>query len=270
MSRRMLTATLVLVLALAFTGTALAEHAWGPYHWARTASPFTLKLGDNVTRTWDGHLSVASSDWTRSTVLNTTIVAGGTRPRTCKATSGRVEVCNASYGNNGWLGIAGISIVNGQHITQGYVKLNDYYWNNFAYDERDRALVTCQEIGHTLGLGHQDENFNNAPLGTCMDYSANPGPADEHPNAHDYAQLETIYSHLDSTTTVKRLEQAIRKMPPAMRDIEFDGIGQWGKLVDVTDDGRRSTFELDFGNGYKVITHVFWAFDVRGDHGDEH
>lgn len=24
-------------------------HAWGTYHWARTANPFALKLGDNVT-----------------------------------------------------------------------------------------------------------------------------------------------------------------------------------------------------------------------------
>jgi len=24
----------------------------------------------------------------------------------CRATSGRVEVCNGTYGNNGWLGVA--------------------------------------------------------------------------------------------------------------------------------------------------------------------
>ena len=27
-----------------------------------------------------------------------------------------------------------------------------------------------QEIGHTFGLDHQDENFSNANLGSCMDY----------------------------------------------------------------------------------------------------
>jgi len=28
--------------------TASATHSWGGYHWARTANPFTIKLGNNV------------------------------------------------------------------------------------------------------------------------------------------------------------------------------------------------------------------------------
>ncbi len=32
----------------------------------------------------------------------------------------------------------------------------------------------CQEIGHDFGLDHQDENFNNPNLGTCMDYTNDP------------------------------------------------------------------------------------------------
>jgi hypothetical protein len=43
------------VLALATIGTAApsanATHSWNGYHWARTANPFTLKLGDNLTST---------------------------------------------------------------------------------------------------------------------------------------------------------------------------------------------------------------------------
>jgi hypothetical protein len=27
----------------------IEKHAWNDYHWARTANPFTLELGDNVT-----------------------------------------------------------------------------------------------------------------------------------------------------------------------------------------------------------------------------
>src|SRR5258705_4313947 len=44
----------------------------GNYHWARTANPFTLKLDNNVTAAWTSYLNLASSDWTASTVLNTT------------------------------------------------------------------------------------------------------------------------------------------------------------------------------------------------------
>ena len=51
---------LVLVLALALAPFLLltperasASHSCGNYHWARTANPFTLKLGDNVSSAWD-------------------------------------------------------------------------------------------------------------------------------------------------------------------------------------------------------------------------
>src|SRR3990167_1197092 len=191
---------------LAAVGLALvagATHSWGGYHWARTASPFTLKLGDNVSGAWDSYLGTSSADWSVSAVLDTTIVAGGTDPRRCKPTLGRVEVCNSKYGKNGWLGIAGI-YVNGGHITQGYVKVNDTYFNTAYYNTPAwRNLVLCQEVGHTLGLDHQDEDFNNPSLGTCMDYSSDPTP-NQHPNQHDYDMLSEIYAHFDTTTTLSQ------------------------------------------------------------------
>lgn len=201
-----LTAGLVLA-TLATTVPAQASHSWGTYHWARTANPFSLKLGDSVSAQWDAYLSEASSDWTASSVLNTTIVAGSAgNLRRCAPPKGRIEVCNTTYGNNGWLGIAGIT-VSGGHITSAYVKLNDTYFNSGAYNTPGwRRMVMCQEIGHAFGLDHQDEAFDNANLGTCMDYTDNPlGPPDnQHPNQHDYDQLETIYAHLDASTTIKQ------------------------------------------------------------------
>ena len=80
--------------------------------------------------------------------------------------------------------------------------MNDTYFNT-AQDNTPawRNLVVCQEVGHTFGLDHQDENFSNPNLGTCMDYTNNPA-TNQHPNAHDYEELETIDAHFDSTTTV--------------------------------------------------------------------
>ena len=72
-------ATVVLALV------AGATHSWGGYHWARTANPFTLKLGDNLSNTWDPYLATASADWSLSSVLNTSIVPGNVSPRTCKS-----------------------------------------------------------------------------------------------------------------------------------------------------------------------------------------
>ncbi len=234
----------------------LASHSWGNYHWARTSNPFTLKLGDNLTSSWDSYLATTSADWSVSRVLDTVIVAGEAKGKNCRPTSGRAEVCNARYGNNGWLGIAQIW-VSGSHITQGSVRVNDTYFSTSTYNTPAwRNLVMCQEVGHIFGLDHQDENFNNAPLGTCMDYSNDPNP-NQHPNSHDYDQLETIYAHLDSFTTVD--SAATANMPPAMGQIDFDSPGQWGRLVKGSRERGTSIYELDFGGGHKVFTFVTWT-----------
>jgi hypothetical protein len=235
-----------------------ANHSWGGYHWARTSNPVALKLGDNVNSAWDTYLTGAISDWNQSAVLDLTKVAGGTRPKNCRPTSGRIEVCNANYGNNGWLGVAQIW-VSGLHITQATTKLNDTYFNTATYNSPAwRRLVTCQEVGHTFGLDHQDENFNNPNLGTCMDYTSDPDgpPSNEHPNQHDYEELNTIYSHVDNTTTAG---QAVTGNPAAMDEMDLEGPGQWGRKIRSTNGGRTELFELDFGHGRKVFTHVIWA-----------
>ena len=252
--RRALILVSALTLVTALPLTASASHSWGGYHWARTANPFTLKLGDNVTSTWDSYLGTTSADWTASSVLNSTIVAGGSRSaKLCNATSGQVQVCNAKYGNNGWLGIASIW-ASGSHITKAAVKVNDTYFNTANYNTPAwRNLVMCQEVGHTLGLAHQDEAFDNPNLGTCMDYTGNPD-SNQHPNAHDYDQLASIYSHLDSTTTVAA---ASASSPAAGAGDVADAA--WGRLVQVTNNGRGAWYERDLGSGDVLLTHVFWA-----------
>jgi hypothetical protein len=254
MRLKLLAVAAAAVLAVvALPGLAQADHSWGGYHWARTSNPFTLKLGDNVDSKWDSYLATTSADWSQSSVLNTTIVAGATKPRSCKATTGRVEVCNAAYGNTGWLGIASISITGGTHITAGYVKLNDSYFNTATYNTPAwRNVVSCQEVGHTLGLDHQDEDFTNPDLNTCMDYSNNPNP-NQHPNAHDYEQLESIYAHLDSTSTVGA-DAPGRGKPQAGKDAS-----SWGSRVEGSPAAGHSTYVKDLGGGEVVVTFVTCA-----------
>lgn len=244
-------ATAALIAAFIPWGGAQADHSWGGYHWARQSNPFTLKLGDNVTSQWDSYLATTSSDWSKSSVLDTVIVTGAAKGR-CRATTGRVEVCNSTYGSNGWLGIASISITGGVHITAGTVKLNDTYFNTTKYNTPAwRNLVMCQEVGHAFGLDHQDENFDNANLGTCMDYTSNPS-TNQHPNAHDYAQLETIYAHLDSFTTVGAAA------PQRQAHVGNDA-STWGRLVGGSRASGESTYVRSFGHGNYVVTHVVWA-----------
>ena len=235
-------------------GTAFATHSWGNYHWARTQNPFTLKMGDNVSSNWDSYLTTTSDDWSLSSVLDTTIVAG-LGGKNCRATNGRVEICNRKYGKNGWLGIAQVWVNSSGHITQGVVKMNDTYFNTATYNTPAwKNLVMCQEVGHTLGLDHQDEAFNNANLGTCMDYTNNPG-TNQHPNAHDYTELEEIYAHLDSTTTLGA------GLPSGGNgaEIDLDDPSAWGKGLRKDSKGNNSLFGQDLGNGEKLFTFVIWA-----------
>jgi len=247
----------VVGLTIALVSPVSANHSWGGYHWARTSNPFTVKLGDNVSGLWDNLLGVASNDWSQSTVLDTAVVAGGTRPKACRATAGMVEVCSSRYGNTGWLGVAQIWITGGVHITQGIVKNNDYYFGSSSYQYNNTAEmqhVICQELGHTFGLGHTTEDGSSQ--NTCMDYYHNTSASDTqstHPNAHDYQQLETIYSHLDSTTTVG---SAAAGAPSSSRG---DDANNWGQLVASSNSGREQTFSLELGGGQSVITFVIWA-----------
>jgi hypothetical protein len=248
--------------------TLSANHSWNGYHWARTNNPFTLKTGDNVGSQWDAYLDGAIDDWNQAAELNLVKVAGGTNPKNCRPTAGQIEVCNSKYGNTGWLGIAQIWVTGGVHITQGVTKLNDTYFNTATYNKPAwRRLVACQEIAHDFGLDHQDETFDNTNLGSCMDYTNDPDgsirnqQSNEHPNAHDYQEISVIYQHLDNFTTLGALLP--QHAPAAMSDLSIDGPGQWGRLVSSTRNGRGQTYELDFGRGNKIVTHVFWADPER-------
>ena len=261
-ARYALATSAIMALSLHFlVSPAFATHSWNGYHWARTGNPLTLKLGDNVTSAWDSYFATASTDWSASSVLNTAIVAGTSSPRTCKPSSGRVKVCNAKYGFNGWLGIAQIWL-SGGHITQGATKLNDSYFNLAAYNTPAwRATVTCQEIGHTFGLDHQDENQTNPNLGTCMDYTNDPDgdPSlvppnldNQHPNAHDFDELAIIYQHLDGNTTVGAAAVAAA-------NAGGNSAAEWGKAVRFTRDGKGRVFVKDLGAGRQQVTFVIWA-----------
>ncbi|MFL6721202.1 MAG: hypothetical protein ACJ8FT_05280 [Sphingomonas sp.] len=251
----------------AISTPAAATNSWGGYHWARTANPVTVQLGDNVDSRWDSYLVTAQSDWNQSTVIKSPLVAGSSTGR-CKGVAGTIQVCNSNYGNNGWLGIASISITGGTHITQGTVKLNDTYFNSASYNTPAwRRLVSCQEIGHTYGLDHQDETFNNYNLGTCMDYTNAPsggtvggfnyGPSNEYPNAHDYDELNIIYSHLDSTTTV-----AFRANAAGAFGDPGDSPREWGRAIHFDAKGRPDMFQRVDGPGLMTLTHVFWALEA--------
>ena len=241
----------MLVVALVASGTLLAlpaqaSNSWNGYHWARTANPATIKVVDSNTPDWDDNLNGAIADWSSSSVLNVTKVAGDDATRTrkqCRMVSGQIRSCNAAYGNNGWLGLASINI-SGSHITQGTAKMNDSYFSSPSYNETARQHVMCQEIGHDFGLHHQDES--GADLNTCMDYANaldNPKP-----NAHDYSQLESVYAHLDSSSTIS---SSVETLP--------DAVPSWAPATQRS----RSVYVDQLADGSELVTFVLWANPIH-------
>ena len=281
MHRRFL--VFVVLMALAAV-PAFANHSWGGYHWARTSNPFTLKVYDNIDPVWESYLQTAVSDWNRSTVLDFNVQWQSplSSQRKCSSAAGVIEICNEKYGQNGWLGIAGISI-SGTHITKGYTKLNDTYYAMATYNTPAyRQMVVCQEIAHDFGLDHQDETFDNANLGSCMDYTNDPDggaggfssndPSNEHPNSHDYQQIQTIYSHLDSSTTIAATFNAMTQsalrpasLPEILNDVREFGVAiRYDGLGRATDYFKVTGFSEEEHGMTGELTHVFWAPDAAG------
>lgn len=260
--KRMLIA---IIGAFVMLGSAQADHSWGNYHWSITSLPLSLTITNSTTSDWDPYVAQAVVDWNNdlytpnNPVLDFGQADGSTDNRTrrqCRGTDGGIRICNMDYGNNGWLGIAGISI-SGDHITTGYTKLNDYYFSQPYYNnDLWKQSVTCQELGHNVGLDHQDEDFNNGSLFTCMDYQ-DPPTAD--PNWHDFEQLHTIYNHTHSgdgggsgTCNAPPGKGCNKNATP-----DNNGAIGWGRSLGRH--GQHETFIRVDPDGTIHVTHVTWA-----------
>jgi len=196
---RLLTLIPLTIAALVVsTSVSSASNSWGGYHWKRANTSTTLRLTvlDSVTSTWDANLAKANTDWNKSPVFENTLVAsdsGTATRRSCPASSGQIRVCNYTYGQTGWSGLAQISLSSGNHIAWGTTKINESY----SFTSAAKQHVMCQEVGHDFGLDHQ---FTNA--GSCMDYAGIDDAGYVSPNSHDYSELLAIYNHGDGATAL--------------------------------------------------------------------
>ena len=270
-----------LLLAGLFSTAINAEHSWGKYHWdisSAHSNTSPLELADNLsTDSWKISHRIASDSWNGAvlqsgdSVLKNAIVPGAGNDN-CGPTLGRIEVCNDFYGDTRWLGIASIWATRGKsnHIVQGVVKVNDTYFSLDYYNtDAWRDYVMCQEVGHTFGLDHQDIVFDNANLGSCMDYTNDPDGtvygqlSNVFPNQHDYDMMVEIYSHLNSTTdggggNGKGGGKKLKKADGA--DIDLNNPSAWGQVIRQDSQGRNTLFERALSNGQVLVTHVIWAY----------
>lgn len=261
-SRRLAVATAIALIGAAFSLPSQATHSWNNYHWSRNTSQFTLQVGDNLTKnSWKKPLNKTAADWNADNgPLLVSVVAGQTNSQSCAMVKGTTQVCAYTYGSNGWLGLASINI-NGSHITQGTAKMNDTYFNQATYNNKnEKRHVMCQEVAHTFGLDHQDTSGKS--LNTCMDYFSNTGAnagstLSTKPNAHDFEELRIIYAHLDGAEFVATGEAS----DSAIVDITSDS-ASWGQLVRQSSNGRSSIYERANIDGSKTVTHVYWTAEA--------
>lgn len=261
-SRRLAVAVALGLIGTAFSSASQATHAWSTYHWSRTTAQFTLPVGDNLTKSaWHKQLNKTAADWTADNgPLLVNVVAGQTNSQACAMVTGTTQVCNYTYGSNGWLGLASIN-VSGSHITRGTAKMNDTYFNQAFYNNKnEKRHVMCQEVAHTFGLDHQDTSGKS--LNTCMDYFSNTGAnagstLSTKPNAHDFEELRIIYAHLDASEFAADLLAS----DSSAVDITNDS-ASWGQLVHQSSNGRSSLYERLNLDGSKTLTHVYWTLEA--------
>ena len=274
MHRRYLALVVLVLVAVPMFGA----HAWSTYHWKRTTAQIAPPVTMNITSPWTNYASRVMTDWNASVVIESPWSYGAISSRKrCTSATGQIEVCNDTYGQNGWLGIAGISL-SGGHIVKGYTKLNDTYYNTAKYNTPAwRRMVFCQEVGHDYGLGHVNETFTDPNTGSCMDYTNDPSGtagtngtlSNEYPNAHDYAMLEQIYAHLDSAAALPFDAMTADATRPRKVEEFLAKAEQWGTPIAFDPEGRPTVFYQKVGPNHDGDDHgpiitgnlidVFWA-----------
>lgn len=275
------------------------NHQWGDYHWANSDGKLTLTLQYKFRDPrWKPFHDASIAVWRDNSQSPLDLIDGGesnaTSSKKCDPVAGRVIVCADNYGYRGWLGIASITAT-GTHINTATVKYNDSYYSSGRYDTPDeRTFVTCHEVGHTFGLGHLDEAFDNPNKGSCMDYTSDPAGStgeldNREPGQIDWDTLNsnTMYGHFDTDGGSGGGGDGggggggpgggppEGKGPNKLDPFDFREVGQplppanpvvsdqWGRAVGVDAHGRPNVFELDVRPGVKKLTHVTWMPGFR-------
>jgi hypothetical protein len=191
----------VMIAPLTSTAPSAASDQPDQFHWAREKSQFTIQAVNNVDGDWKKLLGNAINDWEKSDVVTIKEVDGNhTRSQDCNSDKGKIVVCNWNYGTqDGWLGLTRLFFdKDGIHINAATVEMNDSFFNqkNGDYNnDNARKHTICHEMGHAIGLDHADTK-------SCLNHSQYAVFHYTAPINKDYRQLQDIYQHHDSFTTI--------------------------------------------------------------------
>jgi len=178
----------------------------------------------------------------------------------CEAVMGKLKVCNNNYGETSWRGTTQVFLDN-DFIVWSVARLNDFYLD--GADEAQRQFTMCHNIGHGFGLPHTDENFFNADLGNCMDYTSNP-EVNKSPDMSNYAFLAEQYGVVGTRRTSIRGNYFKETTPANLNRGIGEARDQLTRFPRRSPAGQiRSTNELlsefvsiDLGDGAQLHVHT--------------
>lgn len=161
--------------------------------WPSTGYGLRITMINALNDRWQSTFSIAVANWNNGDPDAVRISKeAGTYDKDCKAPEGKIIVCNGDYGETKWRGITeSLSDYNG--LISAEAKMNEFYLLNMGLGAWQYTM--CHELGHSLGLAHTDEDFENEDLGDCMDYTDNLD-ANKQPTALNFNTLLELYGPL--------------------------------------------------------------------------
>lgn len=224
-----------------------------------------LEMIDALDSNWEDVFHTVVADWDsgspRSLKLSTQ--KQGSDPE-CEPVDNKSKVCNSNYGDTQWRGINQVLIQNG-YIVATTSKMNEYYLDKSS--EAQRRYTMCHEIGHSFGLPHSDEDFFNADLGNCMDYTSNPA-ANISPDESNFLFLQDLYGTIPGRRSLKQVEtsssssstipdeirQKLKNIVPRMEN-RADGNAHEDGWRLLHRSGQGEAHAMSLGNGWSVQMH---------------
>lgn len=154
-----------------------AEHSLpGGIHWNRvntaTAQVYFI---DHTSVLWP--VSASAQRWNSTNRLG---VYWRSPSQGCPGSNvGCVPVTEVSLPNAGWLGRTSYTVV-GDHFGDVSIKLN-----TGVADAGQKRWAACHELGHAIGLAHQNASDSCMTTGNVANY----------PNGHDFDKIKGLYGH---------------------------------------------------------------------------